>query len=106
MNLIPKLTIASNATPEIGGQGMNLADMIAGLRDSFDVTTFCKAPVDGVTSVVVPSSRGADFILKTRGLRRYRDWGNLISDLHFDNYVASRMPEEVDIFQSVSGHSF
>jgi starch synthase len=85
------LIVSANARPSIGGQGLNLYHTVEALRQVFDLQIFCSAPFPGVPTTVVPNSRAGEFIRKTRFLRRYVDWQQLITDAQFDHEVSRRL---------------
>jgi glycosyltransferase involved in cell wall biosynthesis len=97
-----RIVLAANARPNVGGQGVNLAQFIEALHPEFQVTMFGRAPYPGVPSDTVPESRRAklmDRIPVVRGLHNHRDH---LSNAHFDRCVAERMPA-ADLFQGVTG---
>ncbi len=99
------LVVSANALPRLGGQGLNLYHMVAGLRQDFDVRLFCRASFPGVMTEVVPPSALSALVGRVPVLRRLRDWQGRLSDVHFDNYVARRLPP-AKLFQGVSGQCY
>jgi glycosyltransferase involved in cell wall biosynthesis len=85
------LIVSANAHPRIGGQGLNLYHTVEALRSVFDLRVYCSAPFPGVSTTVIPSSQVGEFIGKTRFIRRYGDWQQLITDAHFDHEVSRRL---------------
>jgi glycosyltransferase involved in cell wall biosynthesis len=99
------LVMSANATPQRGGQGLNLYHMVNGLRDYFDVLLFCQDVFPAVETRIVPPSSRVTMISKVPLLRRRRDLSNGWSDWHFDDYVSRRLPRAA-LFQGVSGQCY
>ncbi len=85
------LIVAANARPMVGGQGLNLYHTVEALRNVFDVRVYCSEPFPGVPTTVISGSRVGDFMGKTRFIRRWGDWQQLIMDSHFDHEVSRRL---------------
>jgi glycosyltransferase involved in cell wall biosynthesis len=100
-----QLTLSANATPNEGGQGLNLSQMIEGCRDAFDVAVYSRATCNGTQSHPVSESKVSRTIDSVRPLRRLRGWRTYFSDTHFDEYVARKL-NGADIFQGVTGQCF
>ena len=96
------LILSANATPLVGGQGLNLNHMIEGSREAFDLSVFCRGACPGVETKVVPNSHASRLIARLPLVRRLRDWQTLSSDTNFDSYVAQRL-NGARIFQGVTG---
>ena len=88
----PRCVVAANASPGLGGQGINLRHVIDALRNDFDLTVFARGTAEGLASQVVPESRLTSTINRVPVVRRLRDWGVLASEVHFDRCVATRLP--------------
>ena len=88
----PRCVVAANAVPHLGGQGINLQHVLAALRDDFDLAVFARGPAEGLASHVAPESRLTSAINRVPVVRRLRDWGVLASEVHFDRFVAARLP--------------
>lgn len=99
------IVVSANAVPRRGGQGINLFHMVNELREYFDVQLFCRDALAGVPTQVVPASPLSTWISKVPLLRRLRDIQNRWSDIHFDNYVAQRLPA-ANLFQGVGGQCY
>jgi len=99
------LTLSANATPQSGGQGLNLYHMVNGLRQYFDVVLFCRGSFPAIKTEIVPGSALSSCIGKIPLLRRLRDWQNRWSEEHFDRYVSKRLPP-AKLFQGVSGQCY
>ena len=98
----PRLVLSAHAVAGRGGQGMNLANMIEGLGSEVALSVFSSGDDVGLPHEVVPESLWNEWILKTPWVRRFNDWRTIISEFHFDRYVAGRLPQ-ADIFQGVVG---
>ena len=96
------LILSANATPKVGGQGLNLFHMLQGLSESFDIQVFCQETCSLAHTAVVPPAQLTTLIGRVPVVRRLRDWTNLWSDRHFDHYVARRL-NKADLFQGVAG---
>ncbi len=96
------LILSANAVPRRGGQGLNLYHMIRGLSRSFQLTVFCGGPCPEAQTHLVPESRASQWIKSIPILRRRRDWHTVLSDIHFDRYVSSRL-FSVELFQGAVG---
>jgi glycosyltransferase involved in cell wall biosynthesis len=96
------LTLAANAIPGLGGQGLNLQHMIEGLIGHFDLSLFCGEPSPLAATCVVPPSSLSTLIGRIPLVRRLRDWQTFCSDRHFDSYVAAHL-KPVNIFQGATG---
>src|SRR5262245_46521606 len=96
-----RVTLSACATPNQGGQGLNLLQMIECLRESFDLTLYCLGDYPGVASHRVPPSRLSAWIDRMPGVRRLRNWQVYLVNAHFDRYVAPRIAA-TDIFQGVT----
>jgi glycosyltransferase involved in cell wall biosynthesis len=96
------LILSANATPLVGGQGLNLFHMIEGSRKDFDLSVFCRAACPGVETRVVPNSHASRLVARVPFVRRLRDWQTLSADSHFDAYVGKRL-NGARIFQGVTG---
>jgi len=99
------LTLSANATPLVGGQGLNLYHMATGLSEHFDVRLFCKKTFPGIPTQVVPPSKLSNGIASIPVLRRLRDWQVRFSEVHFDKYVSRRL-SRASLFQGVSGQCY
>jgi glycosyltransferase involved in cell wall biosynthesis len=97
-----RLTIAANAAPKRGGQGLNLQHMLEGLREAFDLTAYCGGPTELASAHVVPRSRVAALAGSIPVLRRGRHFLGYLDGAHFDAYVAAHLAPS-DIFQGVTG---
>ncbi|MCS6977186.1 MAG: glycosyltransferase family 4 protein [Gemmatales bacterium] len=90
-----RINLCVNATPQEGGQGLNLSHVANALRNNHAVTIFCRAstcPTDPPARGV-PPSRIAKLGLRVPVLRRLRDWWNLVEHMHFDEWVAKHLPD-------------
>lgn len=96
------MILSANAILHQGGQGLNFHHMIEGSRDNFSLSVFCRAVCPGVETQVVPNSQAGKAIGRVPFIRRLRDWQTLLGDVHFDRYVARRLPK-ANIFQGVTG---
>jgi glycosyltransferase involved in cell wall biosynthesis len=68
--------------------------VVEALAGEAGVTVFCQGAGATSTPVTpVPGSRAARLIGRLPVLRRLRDWQTLLEQLHFDKYVAARLPE-------------
>ena len=99
------MVLSANATPQRGGQGLNLYHMVNGLRGHFDVLLFCQGSFPAVETRIVPPSMLSQGIARLPLLRRRRDLLNRWSDVHFDHYVSRRLPR-AKLFQGVSGQCY
>lgn len=97
--------MSANASPQRGGQGLNLYHMVNGLRGCFDIRLFCLEAFPGVRTEVVPPSLLSSSIARVPILRRRRDLHNHWSDAHFDRYVSRRLAP-ARLFQGVSGQCY
>ena len=97
-----RLILAANASPRVGGQGLNLAHMLAGLRDEFDLTVFCRADCPPLPTHVVPGSLLVERFMTLPVVRRLGGWRHYFGECHFDRWVAARL-ERADIFQGTTG---
>lgn len=88
-----KINLCVNATPGHGGQGLNLTHVSESLRPHHDLTVYCRGPADGLDPAVqpVPPSRLSRLGLHIPGVRRLRDWWNLLDHVHFDRWVARHL---------------
>ncbi|MFI5208335.1 MAG: hypothetical protein ACHQX4_09980, partial [Gemmatimonadales bacterium] len=68
-----RLVLAANARAGVGGQGLNMAHMIEGLGDRFDVEVFAAGSTPEFPAHVVPPSRLARALRSIPVLRRRRD---------------------------------
>ena len=98
----PRLTLAGNAIPGRGGQGINLSQMISGLGEAFDLTVFSRGSAPGFRSETTAPSRMAALVGALPLLRRMRDKQTSFEDVAFDSQVAARIPD-CAIFQGVTG---
>jgi glycosyltransferase involved in cell wall biosynthesis len=103
MDMKPTLTISANAAPPKGGQGLNLQQMIEGLREEFTIDAYCRGGAAPVPLHHVPPSRASTLIQRMPLVRRLRDFTAYLSDTQFDKYVASHL-KKVNLFQGVVGH--
>ncbi len=102
----PVAIIAANAVPRRGGQGMNLSQMVDGLRQSFDVSVYAAGMFDTAPTTVVPPSGPAMFLARTRGFRRLQSTLTWLNDRHFDAFVAqklSQVQQTITLFQGAAG---
>ncbi len=90
----PRVTVAANALPGVGGQGQNLAMMADALASTFDLTVLDQPQV--------PPPLLARAIAATPVLRRRRDWITTLRDRHFDRAVSARLTP-CALFQGVTG---
>jgi len=97
-----RLVLAANAAIGGGGQGRNLAHMIRGLSESFDLEVFAAASAPDFPVRVVPPSRLGRALQAIPGLRRRRDISVALQDSHFDRVVARRMGPAA-IFHGATG---
>jgi len=99
-----RLVLSANASLRKGGQGLNLYHLIEELKADFDLTVFCRdqSAAPSMAMHAVPESSISKFISKIPVLRRRRDWQTFFSEVHFDRYVAQRLPE-ADLFLGVVG---
>lgn len=98
--------IAANAVPRRGGQGMNLSQMVEGLDQTFDLSVYAAGMFDTVPTTLVPPSRAAMFLARTRGLRKLQSTFTWLNDRHFDAFVARKLSEirqTITLFQGASG---
>lgn len=98
----PRLVLAANAVPKVGGQGLNLHHMVLGLDGDFDLFVFAREPHPQTPGLAVPGSRLAAAVLRTPGLRRLRDWAGWLESRSFDRFVAGRLPP-AQAFMGVTG---
>lgn len=96
------LILSANAAPLGGGQGLNLYHMATELGEHFDLRLFCKGPLAGVETEVVPSARLSTWIGRIPIVRRTGALQTLLSDRHFDYYVAKHL-RPAQLFQGVTG---
>src|SRR5947209_11925659 len=96
------MQLSANATPGVGGQGLNLEHMMAALGPSFALRVFCSGGGDGAAVQHVPASRRAAFIGRWPYVRRLRDWQVYFSDSDFDAWVAAQLAG-CDIVQGATG---
>ena len=89
-----RIVLATNAVINQGGQGLNLRHVIEAF-DGFHVGVFCKGGCCGARFSVqpVPEARLASWIRRIPLARRWRDWQTLVDQVHFDRWVARRLPE-------------
>jgi glycosyltransferase involved in cell wall biosynthesis len=99
------LVLSANAFPQRGGQGLNLYHVVNGLKEYFDISLFCRDLFPAVPTQVVPPSTMSTWIGQVPALRRLRDVQNHWSDVHFDHYVAQRLPP-AKLFQGVGGQCY
>jgi len=99
---LPKLCLSADTFFGKGGQGINLAQMVEGLRDSFDVNVFSRGTIPGIRSRSMSRSLLSRIVGGTPFLRRLRDLQTYLEDVTFDRRVASRFAE-CAIFQGVTG---
>lgn len=76
--------------------------MAEGLREGFELSVFCCAPIGIAATQVVPASRAEAIIGTTPLLRRARGLKGHLSATHFDHYVAAHLPA-AELFQGVTG---
>jgi glycosyltransferase involved in cell wall biosynthesis len=98
----PTLTLAANAAPGLGGQGLNLTHMVEGLSPSFDTTLYCQKLSDRVPTTVVPRSPTYLRLARTPYIRRFRSWQTWLDERHFDWFVAARL-KPTKLFQGATG---
>src|SRR2546429_7973002 len=98
----PRLVLSGNASPQRGGQGVNLSQMINAYQTEFDLTVFCRDSGALHPLRFVPESKLCTIINQIPLLRRRHDWQVLMSDLKFDRRVARELPK-ADFFQGVAG---
>jgi glycosyltransferase involved in cell wall biosynthesis len=98
----PSLTLAANAAPGLGGQGLNLTHMVEGLRPHFDTTLFCQQTHADVPTTVVPRSPTYLRLARTPYVRRFRSWQTWLDERHFDRFVAARL-KPAKLFQGATG---
>ncbi len=96
------LILAANAAPPEGGQGLNLYHMATELGRHFDLRLYCKKPLGEVDSQIVPPDKLSSWIGRTPVLRSMGALQTLLSDRHFDRYVAQHL-RPADLFQGVTG---
>ncbi|HWX54079.1 MAG TPA: glycosyltransferase family 4 protein [Verrucomicrobiae bacterium] len=94
--------LSANAAPRVGGQGLNLFHMIEGLRESFDLTVFCRGGEAASSMVRVPESKRSNALGRFPLVRRLRDWQTYFSNADFDRFVAARIGP-ADLFQGATG---
>ena len=97
-----RLILAANATPGVGGQGMNLLHMIEGLKGLFDVSVYCRGGDTSVPKVDIPASRRSALIGRIPVLRRLRDWQGFFNETNFDAEVSRRLGPAA-FFQGTTG---
>lgn len=97
-----KAILSASAIPNQGGQGLNLRHMVDGLRESFDLSLFCRAVYPEVPTHVVPANQISGFINRVPLLRRVRNWQSYLNETSFDRYVSARLTA-ADVFQGVTG---
>lgn len=100
--LKPTLTLAANAIPNKGGQGLNLQHMIEGLGTHFELALFCRGESRQAHSHLVPPCGLSDLLGRIPMVRRLRDWQTLIAERHFDRYVAAHL-RPARVFQGATG---
>jgi len=98
----PRAVVAANAVPLDGGQGVNLFQILAGLAPSAALEVFAAGPRTGGTTHVVPRSRVASMISRVPVLRRARGRVAMTEDVHFDSWVARRLPP-AEWFHALTG---
>ncbi len=96
------LVLAAAARPRVGGQGLNLQQMIDGLSDAFNVELFALEASPNARSRIVPASRAAGLVRGVPLLRRWRALHAGLEEEHFDRWVAAHMPR-ADVFQGAVG---
>ena len=99
------LVLSANASPQLGGQGLNLYHVVNGLKEYFDISLFCRDLFPEVPTQIVPPSTLSTCIGSVPGLRRLRDLQNHWSDVHFDEFVSQRL-SPAKLFQGVSGQCY
>src|ERR1700687_1695855 len=95
------MILSADARDNIGGQGLNLHQMIHGLSDDFELFVYCRG-ADTAQSCAVPQSNLIAMIERIPFIRRSRDWLGLLSQRQFDNYVARHLTKS-DLFQGTTG---
>lgn len=100
----PKLAIAANACPKIGGQGLNLYHMAEALRSDFDVSVFCREDYPGLSTTVIPRHKTVERLFKLPFVGRFRNWQNWHDNESFDRDVANRL-EKLQVFHGAVGQS-
>ncbi|MFI5279448.1 MAG: glycosyltransferase family 4 protein [Gemmatimonadales bacterium] len=99
---LPHLVLSANARPGAGGQGLNLAHMMRGLDETFDLEVFASGSTAEFPAHVVPPSRLGRALHAVPVLRRRRDVEVTLQERHFDRAVARRLVP-CAIFQGVTG---
>lgn len=97
-----RLVLAANARAGVGGQGLNMAHVIEGLSETFDVELFAAGSTPEFPAQVVPPSRLGRVLHAIPVLRRRRDVEVALQDRHFDRVVARRMAPAA-IFHGATG---
>jgi glycosyltransferase involved in cell wall biosynthesis len=97
-----RLVLAANARAGVGGQGLNMAHVIRGLSESFDVEVFAAGSTPEFPAHVVSPSRLARALHAIPVLRRRRDVEVALQDSHFDRVVARRLSPAA-IFHGATG---
>jgi glycosyltransferase involved in cell wall biosynthesis len=97
-----RLVLAANARAGVGGQGLNMAHMIKGLSETFDVEVFAAGSTPEFPAQVVPPSRLGRALHAIPVLRRRRDLEVALEDRHFDRAVARRLAPAA-IFHGATG---
>ena len=100
--IAPRLTISANARAGVGGQGRNLAQMVAGLGAAFELAVWSRDPWPGLDGGGVPIAASARLLGAVPVLRRRRDWLVWLDDTGFDRRVATRLAR-TDLFQGATG---
>ncbi|MEI6231703.1 MAG: glycosyltransferase family 4 protein [Planctomycetota bacterium] len=98
----PTLSISANATPGIGGQGLNFQHMLEVFAADFDVSAFGAGLRSDDRGCVIPPSFIAEKIGRIPLVRRLRDWQHYFSETAFDAGVARKLAR-TDLFQGVAG---
>ena len=100
----PTLSISANATPGLGGQGLNFQHMLETYADDFDVTVYGAGLRPADRGETIPPSASATMIGRIPVIRRLHDWQAYFADTDFDRAVAARL-KKCAVFQGAVGQS-
>lgn len=100
------LVLSANASPGMGGQGLNFQHMIQAYQQAGteNIHLLAQAPYPDIDTTIVPPSKIAKFMSQTPYLRKFRDIHVALGDSHFDSYTARHLPE-CSFFQGATGQS-
>lgn len=96
------LTLAANAAPGRGGQGLNLLHWLQALGPHFHLGLFAQQGHEPLQATVPTESWIGRLIPRIPGVRRFRGLRVSIAERHFDHFVAAHL-ERCDVFQGATG---